>query len=125
MDRTIKLEFIETFAQLRYDALMSVADLTLVREFKRRAEKALPGRVVRVVLYGSRARGDAGPDSDWDIAVFVAGEPTSNDRDILSDIGFDLMLEHGQHVQAIAIDAARSPEQSYFVKNVLKDGLAA
>lgn len=94
----------------------------MIREFKRRAEKALPGGVVRVVLYGSRARGDARPDSDWEIAVFVAGEPTSDDRGILSDIGFDLMLEHGQYFQAIAIDAARKPEQYYLVKNVLKDG---
>jgi hypothetical protein len=46
-------------------------------------------------------------------------------RRALSDIGFDLMLEHGQYVQAVAIDAARSPERSYFVSNVLKDGLAA
>jgi len=27
--------------------------------------------VERVVLYGSRARGDAGPDSDYDAAVFL------------------------------------------------------
>lgn len=104
---------------------MSIPDLTLIREFKKRAEAALPGRVVRVMLYGSRARGDARPDSDWDIAVFIAGDPTFEDRRVLSDIGFDLMMEHGQHVQAMAIDAARSPEQSYFLSNILKDGLAA
>jgi predicted nucleotidyltransferase len=104
---------------------MKAPDLTLVREFKRRAEQALPGRVVRVMLYGSRARGGARPDSDWDIAVFMTGKPTSDDLDILSDIGFDLMLEHGQYFQAIPIDAARTQEQSHFVQNVLKDGLAA
>jgi|SRR5437879_11671337 len=104
---------------------MSAVDLALVREFKRRAEQALPGRIVRVMLYGSRARGDARPDSDWDIAVFVHGEPTPNDRHVLSDIGFDLMIEQGHNVHAFAIDVTQSPEQSYFVKNVLKDGLAA
>jgi uncharacterized protein len=26
---------------------------------------------VRVILFGSRARGDAGPDSDWDLMVVV------------------------------------------------------
>jgi uncharacterized protein (UPF0332 family) len=31
-------------------------DLTPVREFKRRAEQALPGRLKKVMLYGSRAR---------------------------------------------------------------------
>jgi predicted nucleotidyltransferase len=28
-------------------------------------------RLERVVLYGSRARGDAGADSDYDVAVFL------------------------------------------------------
>jgi predicted nucleotidyltransferase len=104
---------------------MPTPDLALVREFKRRAEQALPGRIVRVMLYGSRARGDARDDSDWDVAVFLKGELTPKDRRVLSDIDFDLMMESGQHVQAIAIDHERSAEQSYFVTNVLKDGLVA
>lgn len=104
---------------------MSAADLTLVREFKRRAEEALPGRIVRVMLYGSRARGDARPDSDWDVAIFLDGMPTSDEADILSDIGFDLMMAYGQHVQTVPIDAGRSPEHSSLVSNIEREGLAA
>ena len=72
---------------------MATADLALVREFKRRAEQALPGRIVRVMLYGSRARGDAHDDSDWDVAVFLKGEPTPTDRRVLSNIDFELMMK--------------------------------
>jgi predicted nucleotidyltransferase len=32
-------------------------------------------RIERVVLFGSRARGDARPDSDYDVAVFLKGLP--------------------------------------------------
>ena len=37
----------------------------------RRAAEALSGRVAKVVLYGSRARGEGAADSDWDLAVFL------------------------------------------------------
>jgi len=44
-----------------------------------------PERVQRMVLYGSRARGDAREhggvdDSDWDIAVFLRGEPPKREE---------------------------------------------
>lgn len=104
---------------------MPPPDLTLIHEFRRRAEMALPGRVVRVLLYGSRARGDARPDSDWDVAVFLAGPPTPSDRSALSDVGFDLMMESGQHIQPVAVDAAKSIDDSSFLKNVHEDGIAA
>jgi len=104
---------------------MPTPDLALVREFKRRAEQALPGRVVRVMLYGSRARGDASDDSDWEVAIFLRGRPTREDRNVLSDIGFDLMMKHGQHIQTVAIDSAQPVEHSSFLKNVYEDGVAA
>jgi predicted nucleotidyltransferase len=112
-------------ASMSYSDDMLPPDRTLVREFKRRAERALPGRVVRVLLYGSRARGDARPDSDWDVAVFLAGPPTPQDRRALSDIGFDLMMESGQHLQPVALDASRSIDDSSFLKNLHEDGIAA
>jgi len=116
---------VESARAVLYSRTMTTPDLTLVREFKRRAEEALPGRVVRVILYGSRARGDARPDSDWDVAVFLASAPTSEESDVLSDIGFDLMMEYGQHVQTVPIDENRSPEYSSFVSNIQREGLAA
>ncbi len=32
-----------------------------------------------IILYGSRARGDAGPESDWDLLILVDG-PVDGDR---------------------------------------------
>jgi predicted nucleotidyltransferase len=78
-------------------------DLTLIREFKRHAEAALPGRVSRVVLFGSRARGEAGPGSDWDVAVFVRGPATTRDTLDLADAAFDLIVDSGETIRPLAL----------------------
>ncbi len=44
-----------------------------LRAFRRDAERALPGKIVGVILFGSRARGEARRDSDYDVAVFIQG----------------------------------------------------
>jgi predicted nucleotidyltransferase len=46
------------------------ADPVLIR-FRAALDALYGDRIERVVLYGSRARGDARPDSDYDVAVFL------------------------------------------------------
>jgi hypothetical protein len=40
-----------------------------LNEFQRRALALFPAEISRIILYGSYARGDAGPDSDVDVMV--------------------------------------------------------
>ena len=58
-----------------------------LRAFKDSLERSLPGRVAEVVLFGSRARGDARPDSDYDLAVLVrhGAHRRSATKDIVSE----------------------------------------
>ena len=50
--------------------MTAVADPILTR-FRAALDETYGERLERVVLFGSHARGDARPDSDYDIAVFL------------------------------------------------------
>jgi predicted nucleotidyltransferase len=85
----------------------------------------MPGKVARVVLFGSRARGDARRDSDYDVAVFVWG---LNDRrpvdHALADIAYPHILK-GVHIRPVAVPAEyleNSPREA-FAMALARDGI--
>jgi len=100
-----------------------VKDLSIAREFKRRAMQAMPRRVAKIVLYGSRARAVMRARTDWDVAVFIKGRPTPRDRSVLSHISFDLLMETGEHVQAMPVPISRENSTFSFYTNVRTDGV--
>lgn len=99
-------------------------DLSVAQEYKRRVEDAFEGRVAKMVLFGSRACGEAHEESDWDIAVFLTGEPTAADLDRLSDLGTDLLYETGQFIQPLPLARRRLDEDSNLLKAIRSEGLA-
>ncbi len=103
--------------------MVEAAQLSLVREYRRRAEKALPGRVAEVVLYGSRARGDARADSDWDIAVFLRGGATARDLTALADAAYDLIEGSGQFIQPVAVPSEGVGAETSFARRVRAEGI--
>jgi predicted nucleotidyltransferase len=51
--------------------MTSVAEDPLLKRLRRALDELYGDRIERVVLFGSRARGHANEDSDYDIAVFL------------------------------------------------------
>ena len=51
----------------------------LLALIKKTVQKIEPG--ADLILYGSRARGDAVPDSDWDFLILVDGEVNTRRED--------------------------------------------
>jgi uncharacterized protein len=61
-------------------------------DYKRSVELALPD-VEKLILFGSRARGQARPDSDYDVAVVMRDlSDRRRVRRILSDLAYDHIL---------------------------------
>ena len=94
----------------------------------------IPG-LSRVLLYGSRARGDHDRWSDVDIAVVLdGGDPGGNARsamsDRLADLSYNLIVDTDYRFQVVAFviweDDLRHPEKQtnpVFYRNVLADGV--
>lgn len=99
-------------------------DLSIALEYKRRVESAFDGRVAKMVLFGSRARGEANEELDWDIAVFLMDDPTMDDRHRLTDLGSDVLMDTGQVVQSVALPSRREAEDSYLLRAIRTDGIA-
>ncbi len=50
--------------------------------YRRALEERHPGAVARMVIYGSKARGEAGPDSDLDLLLIVKNNAAHLKRDL-------------------------------------------
>lgn len=93
----------------------------LIDSLKAKAAQILPKGSV-MSLYGSRARGDAGPDSDWDIHVLIPG-PEKIDCRLEEEIAWSLDsegLKFGEFVNSRVYSFAGWLKRSFlpFYKNV-------
>lgn len=75
-----------------------------ITAYRRALDDALPGGVKAVVLFGSRARGDASADSDYDLAVLLHGDLARHPdvRDTVADTAFEHLVA-GYPLIAIAL----------------------
>jgi uncharacterized protein len=95
----------------------------ILRRLRISLDKTYGKRVERVVLFGSRARGDARPDSDYDVAVFLK-EPESFWRESgrLADIGTDILYDTGAVINALPFKAGLDRQDSALMRELARDG---
>ncbi len=79
----------------------SVDDPVLIR-LRAALDEAYGSRLDQAVLFGSRARGDARPDSDYDVAVFLRDMPDRwRELDWLAELRLRFLDETGAFVVAL------------------------
>ena len=102
-----------------------MADLDpVVTRFRDAVRKLYGDKIERIVLYGSRARGDARPDSDYDIAVFLRNAGSFyEETGRLSDIGVDILLDTGAVISALPFGEGEWRKRTSFMHEVRREGI--
>jgi uncharacterized protein len=79
----------------------------ILRRFRDAVAEIYGDRVSRVILFGSRARGNAQPDSDYDVAVFLRDMPDRfADMNRLADLSTAILDETGEFIHVMPYRAA-------------------
>ncbi len=102
----------------------AVAIDPVVRHF-RDALVALYGPVLdRVVLFGSRARGEAGPESDYDVAVFLKHmDNRLAEAYRLADLKVRFIDDTGAFIDAKPFRADEYSKRSPLMREIRRDGI--
>lgn len=72
----------------------------VVASYAAEVRRRLGANVRSIVLYGSRARGDASPGSDYDMLLVVA-ERSPEARAVVLDIEREILDHHGELVASL------------------------
>lgn len=95
-----------------------------LRRFRAAVGAMYGERLDRVVLFGSRARGDARPDSDYDVAVFIHN-PGSRWDEIgrLAEITTAIMVDSDAYISAMPFRAEVYNEPRPLMLEIRRDGI--
>ena len=95
----------------------------VIQRFKERVAETFAGRLDRVVLFGSRGRGNAEEDSDFDFLVMVKKLETE-DKKRVREVAWEISLEHDTVITALVTSTADFREERYFYlyENIQNEG---
>jgi predicted nucleotidyltransferase len=99
-----------------------------MRAYRRALEAALPGRILRIVVFGSVARGEANEDSDVDVLVLV-DRLSFAERGNIIDIGSAIGFDRGLLIRPVALQRDEwdrlGRRERLFAREVERDGIEA
>jgi predicted nucleotidyltransferase len=96
----------------------------ILKRFRAVIAEIYGDRLARVVLFGSQARGDARPDSDCDVAVFLRDLPDRfAEMDRLADLSTSILDETGEFIHAMPYRAETYNERTPLMYEIRADGV--
>ncbi len=102
----------------------SAADIVVHVRLRQALASAYGDNLARAMLFGSRARGDARSDSDFDVAVFLhQPEGLWAESGRLGAIAADILDETGAVVNALPFPASAFDSRTPLMHELRRDGV--
>jgi uncharacterized protein len=99
-----------------------IKDPVLIR-FRAALDALYGERLERVVLFGSRARGDGLPESDYDIAVFLRdGVDLLEEGRALAELETDILFDIGAVITTLPFPAGAYACRTPLMQEIRRDG---
>ncbi len=96
----------------------------ILNRFRAALDEAYGKRIERVVLFGSRARGDARADSDYDVAVFLEDlDNFGQEAGRIAEIETDILYDTGAVISAMPFRAGSYQERTGLMGELRREGL--
>ena len=94
--------------------------LTFVRELR----KTFPDRLKKLILFGSRARGDYSEESDYDF-LLILDRVDAQTKGQVDELAGKMLLDYGAVITAIPLSQADLERMCFepFIMNVQKEGI--
>jgi predicted nucleotidyltransferase len=100
------------------------ADDPILKRFRAALDEIYGDRLERVMLFGSRARGDAREDSDYDVAVFLDDFVDRwQEVDRMVPVVTDIVEETGAVIHPMPYPAGYYRERTSLMQEVRGDGV--
>ncbi len=92
--------------------------------FLQETQKRLGAHLKQVILFGSRARGDDVPDSDYD-CLMVLDEISPGTKDTIDEVAGEILYRYNIVLSIFPISEKKHYERIYdpFLMNVRKEGI--
>ena len=81
---------------------MTTQDRLLLEQLKVKVAERLP--LSRIILFGSRARGDNEPDSDMDVLVVLEGSVSRESEEYVRFCAWELSYENGVVIFPLVVE---------------------